>query len=407
MMKWLLIFPVLWGGSATPEMTRADFWPASDEIVMTREQISAYNAELVEEGDLDLVDICSAGRMVGGSEVRSSICQYSIPRSYRYFDESRITNAAKKRILANRDLDGVKADVFVEYGIITTPADLRSFPTATTCTADGITSGSLCFDDFQQTHLWLGEGVLIWHESADGKWYYVRGRNYAGWVEAANIGRCNRDEMVRYVRSPRFAVTLEQKLVTVAGREMRLMMGTRLAKDENGAVLAPVRREDGTLSLVPSEIDIEMSDGYLPYTTANVLKLAFKLLGTPYSWGGAEGYNDCSATLLSVYYCFGIELPRNSSSMKHMDRNNHKTAEGPVDYASLLPGSIALVPGHAMMYIGCIDGEPYILHDVNALYSKDLVKDQRSVTLVSSCSDIYRKTGLSYTGAFTNLIEVR
>lgn len=93
--------------------------------------------------------------------------------------------------------------------------------------------------------------------------------------------------------------------------------------------------------------------------------------------------------------------------MKKMDRNNHKTAEGPVDYASLLPGSIALVPGHAMMYIGCIDGEPFILHDVNALYSKDLDKDQRSVTLVSSCSDVYRKTGLSYTEAFTNLIEVR
>lgn len=132
MMKWFLIFPVIWGGSATPEMTKANFWPASDEIVMTAEQIESYNAGLVAEGDLDLVDICSAGRMVGRSEVRSSICQYSIPRSYRYFDESRITNAAKKKILANRDLDGVTADVFVEYGIITTPADLRSFPTATT-----------------------------------------------------------------------------------------------------------------------------------------------------------------------------------------------------------------------------------------------------------------------------------
>lgn len=406
-MNWLLIVPVILGGSATPEMAKADFWPASDEIVMTAGQIEAYNASLVAEGDLDLVDICSAADSVDGSVVRNSIGQYRIPRSYRYFDKSKVTASAKKRILANRNLDAVAGTAALRYGIITTPADLRSFPTATTCTDDGVMAGSLCFDDFQQTHLWLGEGVLIWHESADGRWFYVRGRNYAGWVEASNIGLCTREEMIHYVKNPLFAVTLEQKLVTVAGREMRLMMGTRLAKNADGAVLAPVRRADGTLMLVPSEIDIEMSDGYLPYTTANALKLAFKLLGTPYSWGGAEGYNDCSATLLSVYYCFGVELPRNSSSMKNMDRFNHRPSEAPVDYSSLLPGSIAIVPGHAMMYIGCIDGEPYILHDANALYSRDLVKDQRSITLVSSCSDIYRKTGLSYTEAFTNLIEVR
>lgn len=406
-MKWMLILPVLWGGSATPEMTKADFWPSSDEIVMTAEQIADYNAGLVAEGDLDLVDIFAAEPVVSGDVVRASIRQYGIPRSYRYFDKDRVTDAAKRKIRAGRNLNAVPEVVTVRYGVITHPADLRSFPTKITCTDDGVTSGSLCFDDFQQTHLWLGEGVLIWHESADAKWYYVRGRNYAGWVEAANIGLCTKEEMTAYVQSPEFVVTLEQKLVMVAGREMRLMMGTRLAKNADGAVLAPVRKADGMLALVPSEIDIELSDGYLPYTTANVMNQAFKLLGTPYSWGGAEGYNDCSATLLSVYYCFGVELPRNSSSMKYMDRFNHKPAEEQVDYSALLPGSIALVPGHAMMYIGCIDGEPYILHDVNALYSKDLVRDQRSVTLVSSCSDVYRKTGLSYTEAFTNLIEVK
>lgn len=396
-------------GKATPQMTTPEFWAKSDEVIMDASAIARYNAGLKAEGDLDLVDIFSAPTAVSGEQVRAAIESYTIPAGYDYFDTDKATKDVRTQILAGRNLDAVPDEVLVRYGIVVAPADLRSFPTRITCTDDGVVSGSLCFDDFQQTHLWLGEGVLIWHESADGKWFFVRANNYAGWVEASNVGLCSREEMRGYVRSSSFAVTLEQKLVDVAGTEMRLMMGTRLALDGTGAVLAPVRLEDGSLGLRRCNIDIEMSVGYLPYTLNNVMKLAFRLLGTPYSWGGAQGFNDCSATLLSVYYCFGIDLPRNSSSMVKMDNHNH--VKGEMDFAALQPGSLAVVPGHAMMYLGCVDGEAYILHDVNALYypkaGGGLDKEHVGRTIVSSTSDLYRKTGLSFLDAFINIIEVR
>lgn len=396
-------------GKATPEMASPSFWAKSDEVIMDASAIARYNAGLKAEGDLDLVDIFTAPTVVSGETVRAAIEGYTIPAGYDYLGSGKATKDAKDKILAGRNLEAVPDEVHVRYGVVTVPADLRSFPTKLTCTDDGIVSGSLCFDDFQQTHLWLGEGVLIWHESADGEWFFVRANNYAGWVEASNIGLCSREEMRGYVRSSSFAVTLEQKLVEVAGVEMRLMMGTRLALDKTGAVLAPTRRTDGSLELRRCSIDIEMSVGYLPFTLNNVMKLAFRLLGTPYSWGGAQGYNDCSATLLSVYYCFGIDLPRNSSSMVKMDNHNH--IKGGMDFASLQPGSLAVVPGHAMMYLGYVDGEAYILHDVNALYypkaGGGLDKEHVGRTIVSSTSDLYRKTGLSFLEAFTNIIEVR
>lgn len=396
-------------GKATPEMASPSFWAKSDEVIMDAAAIARYNAGLKAEGDLDLVDIFAAPATVSGAVVRAAIESYSIPAGYGYIGTGKATDELRKRILAGRNLEAVPDEVHVRYGVVTAPADLRSFPTPLTCTDDGIVSGSLCFDDFQQTHLWLGEGVLIWHWSADGKWCFVRANNYAGWVEVSNIGLCSREEMRGYVRSSSFAVTLEQKLVDVAGVEMRLMMGTRLALDATGAVLAPVRGEDGQLELRRCSIDIRTSTGYLPYTLNNVMELAFRLLDTPYSWGGAQGYNDCSATLLSVYYCFGIDLPRNSSSMVKMDLHNH--VKGELDLDSLQPGSIAVVPGHAMMYLGCVDGEAYILHDVNALYYPNegggLDKEHVGRTVVSSTSDLYRKTGLSFLEAFTNIIEVR
>ena len=402
-MKCLLVIPVLWGGSATPEMTKPEYWPSSDEVILEADEISRYNASLLEEGTLDLYDILSAEPEVSGEVVRSAIKGYTIPESYTYLDSRKAGPEMKKEILDARNLEAVPSVVKIRYGVVTSPADLRSFPTRTTCTDDGIVRGSLCFDDFQQTRLWLGEGVLIWHQSRDGKWFFVRARNYAGWVEAADIGLCTGESMRSFLRSPRFGVALEHRLADVAGRPVRVMMGTRLPRDpSSGVLLAPVRRMDGSLSVVPAQTDLEFSDGYLPYTTRNVLRQAFRLLGVPYSWGGAEGYNDCSATLLSVYYCFGIELPRNSSSMRRMVRGNRGRS-----HHGLQPGSIAVFPGHAMMYLGEKDGEVFILHDVNALYDSHHVKDQRSCTLVSSTSDVYRKTGVSYADAMTNFIEVR
>lgn len=417
---------VIVAGSATSEMTSPEFWGGTEEIVMTPSEIERYNAALIAEGNLDLVDIFAADSVVSGDAVRAAIESYRIPAGYDYFDTRRVTAAEKAEILASRNLAAVPPAVRVRYGVTVEAADLRSFPTAVTCTDDGIVKGSLCFDDFQQSTLWMGEGVLIWHESADGEWFFVRAENYAGWVRASQIGLCSFEEMSSYVRSREFAVVLEQKRVDVAGRPMRLMMGTRLKKacgqvaPDTRAVLVPVRREDGSLGTVETVLDVEMSDRYLPYTTAGVLRQAFKLLGTPYSWGNAGGYNDCSGTLLSVYYCFGVHLPRNSSSMRKMVRGNLGKpcvgSGGAADFRNVQPGSPVILPGHAMMFLGVVDGEAYILHAVNAIFYKTplagaasgtMRREQCSITLVSSTSDICRKTGISFLDAFVNVIEIR
>jgi hypothetical protein len=99
------------------------------------------------------------------------------------------------------------------------------------------------------------------------------------------------------------------------------------------------------------------SDGYLEYTQENVCLLAEKMQGSPYSWGDEQAGYDCSSTVGSIDRCFGMILPRNSGILKYTGGNATDLTGMSTDekraYITALPaGTILVLPGHAMMYLG-------------------------------------------------------
>jgi hypothetical protein len=91
-------------------------------------------------------------------------------------------------------------------------------------------------------------------------------------------------------------------------------------------------------------------------------------MGQPYGWGGLYGNRDCSATLQDLFTPFGIELPRNSRDqieagpavdLSGLDREAKlaRIREAGVPWRTLL-----YKPGHILLYLGELDGEPVALH---------------------------------------------
>ncbi len=77
-----------------------------------------------------------------------------------------------------------------------------------------------------------------------------------------------------------------------------------------------------------------------------VLNYASQFLGNPYVWGGTDLINgaDCSGFVQSVYYNFGVVLPRTSSQQR--------SAGVAVSYDQIEVGDIVCYEGHVGIYAG-------------------------------------------------------
>ena len=285
---------------------------------------------------------------------------------YQVFDDSHyLSQNEKTTIKNNRALEQIPATVTVRYGIITEFAAVRSFPT--NCIA-----GSYSQDRFQETGLNVGEGVAVYHVTADGQWFFVQAMNYFGWVEAGKIGLCSREMLLSFIDSEQFIVVTADTL-NIDGRIVRMGQALPYVTKNDQEYQVQMPRRDAAGNLVLHQIavardDEKVHDGYLPYTLRNVFIQAFKMLGIPYSWGDNYVYGrDCSSTQNAVYACFGFKMPRNTSQQRSIPQYA-VTMNINESYIknNLRPGALIFSSGHVMMYIGDDDqGNAYIYHNTS------------------------------------------
>jgi cell wall-associated NlpC family hydrolase len=110
----------------------------------------------------------------------------------------------------------------------------------------------------------------------------------------------------------------------------------------------------------------------LPLTHANILRQSFKFLGERYGWGHDYDARDCSGFVSEVYASMGVLMPRNTRDQarspvlhKTMFDDASTRAQREAAVAALQVGDLVYIPGHVMMMIGTIDGQPYVIHDTN------------------------------------------
>lgn len=373
-----------------------EFWihrqQAPDAILLPRSTINARNTRLLQQ-DPSMHNIAAFPATLSRAKVEAWITNLAAPPSKPLWDEASkpISKTTLDAVMANRALAAIPATQPTRYGLAIHRTDQRAFPTSLRVFS---TQGETDIDRFQESALFPGDAVVIAHTSRDGKWLFVVSERYAAWVETSTIAEGTRDAVLGYATRSPYRVITGAKPSTVFTREqpqlseLQLDMGTRVplasaAPDQpvNGQhpytawiVDLPLRGSNGKLQFAPALLPriADSSADYLPLTHSTIVRQAFKFLGERYGWGHSYNARDCSGFVSDVYRSMGVQMPRNTSAQavspafkRTAFTANSSRAERMAAVAALDVGDLIYIPGHVMMYIGTIDGQPWVIHDTN------------------------------------------
>ncbi|MCX2794806.1 NlpC/P60 family protein [Microbulbifer thermotolerans] len=384
-------------------MLSADFWIrrlARDDVRLTGEEIAAMNAASFER-DPNLYDLDQFPDIMPREQVLALIDGVSRPAaSPRFFTDGRpVTEETYARLEAAVQRSALPEQVPLRWGLAVRRASMRSYPTTERVLKNPDDRG---LDRFQETGVFPGHRLALLHESADGKWWFAVNYHYAAWLPKSAVAEGSREQITAWEqRAPRLTVTGAQvrtnfnpeeprtsEILLDMGVSLPLLSAREVGHNVHGQnphasyiVSLPVREEDGSLAFEPTLIarSRDVTVGHLDYRPSLVLRQAFKFLGERYGWGHDYNGRDCTGFVGEVYQTFGILMPRNSGDQGKSDfAPTRRFAEGDDSerreaLEDLSVGDLIYIPGHVMMYIGRVNGEPYVIHDVTGLsyYSSD------------------------------------
>lgn len=359
-----------------------------ENTLLGPQEIQAFNRNAMAV-DPFLVDLASYPERLRREDVERLILSMSKPPEdpYHYHDGRAIEPSDYDRYRRNLALSELPGQVEVRYALVLERADMRTWPTTDRAFKS---NGDPRLDRFQENGLFPAEAVVVLHQSADDLWCFAQSYNYAAWVPAERLVSGERKTVLRYRKSPDFLVVTGSRASAERGASrdpVNLEMGVRLPQmngespfhGENRprltthhAIRLPVRNGDGSLAFDSAFIERNdnVQKGYLPYSRANVLRQAFKFLGEHYGWGHSENARDCTGLVSEIYKTMGVLLPRNSwqQGQSPVGRNLRFEPEmpEPEKIRAVLasePGDLLYSRGHVMIYLGSLEGEPYVIHD--------------------------------------------
>ena len=396
----------------------AEFWIARqahvNRVVLDREEILAQNAKLMRE-DQSMHDLRNLPPGLDRQRVSGWIENLAdAPQSPLYdVDGKPVATEVLQAILANRNLHAIPESQATRYGLVVERADLRGFPSRLRVfRSDDDTD----IDRFQESAEFPGTPLVIAHESADAEWWFVVSPRYAAWIEKRHVAIGSADQVFGYADKTPYRIVTGASVRTVFTREAPAVSGLQLDMGVRVPVLAawppdtpvngqhsytahvielPTRAADGSLAFAPALLqkNADSAADYLPLTRANIIRQAFKFLGERYGWGHAYNARDCSGFVAEVYRSMGVLMPRNTSDQGVSPAFGKRKFTDADDRAlrykaarATQVGDLIYIPGHVMLAIGSLKGDPWVIHDTTGIS--------------------YRSTGGSLTRATLNSVSV-
>ncbi|MCK5594934.1 SH3 domain-containing protein [bacterium] len=339
-----------------------------DKIIMSAEQIEKFNKANCRKkrifGEVLLTKNIISGKDLSKNTFNS--IKHVQRRKLYTIDNTRVDSLFFETILRNIDINKIPDEINVEFGLTLRRTNLRVLPTNEIVMSR---KNNRNFDRFQVSAIDVGQPLALLWKTVDRKWAYVKTEIASGWIHIKDIATSgNKKEIVEYSDAQEFVVVTGNKIDIFSDSKCKnfldnAQMGTcfPLMSSKKGyfIIAFPVANKKNKLSFrkayIPAYEDVHT--GYLLYTKRNVSNQAFKLLHTPYGWGGMKGERDCSRFIMDVFACFGIRMPRNSSRQARM-------GEEIAGLEKLSPGiSTLCLPGHIMLYLGKDNGNYYVIHD--------------------------------------------
>ncbi|MGQ9888324.1 MAG: NlpC/P60 family protein [Aggregatilineales bacterium] len=359
-----------------------DFWLAraadADEPLLSPAQIAAFNAHVHQA--LGLPDPLDLPDALPADEVRALMAR-AAPQTRPLYggDGQPVSSERLAELLACLDLP-LPAQVPAQFGLVIKRVGARALPAHAILTAE-----PLAFQTnlLQETVVDVGAPAAVLASSADARWSFCLTPLYWGWLPRDALAVASRDEARAFCRAAAgdFVIaTASHGLIGAAfGDGEAVHMGVRLPlleeTPEAWRVWLPavekgrLRDAVGTVSRRAGAFQ----RGWPPPTRRTLLTAAFSLLGEPYAWGGLVAGmfygRDCSRFVQDVYALTGIALPRNSGQQRQVcaTRLDFAPDMPPDERRALIaaqarPGDIVWLPGHVMLYLGAVDGEPHVVH---------------------------------------------
>ena len=380
-------------GHSLRVMKTAGFWishhPSPDAVIMTPEQIDQFNTrlrngtnpttnqaigpfKLTKDIFTIIQDFKTESLLADFDKTLSDITEQGFYTAAGVRNDPDFIEAAKR----NMDLSGVVIGIAPRYGLVVHYASQRFLPTK-----EGLYSqkDDFDFDQLQNSALDVGTPVAVVHTSADGLWYYVLTAISDGWVEARDIALGDVHQVMEFAQDRDFAVVIKPKADIFLNEGMTdyydyIRMGMRLPlsgiDSGRATVNVPVMDSEGKLAIKQAYMNEEdVHPGFLPYTARNIYKQALVMLNEPYGWGDMYGEQDCSRFLQMVFATVGIQLPRDSKDQAQVSTIGYdfdEKSDGNVKIAAILKtpaaSTLLAMKGHIMLYLGAINGKPYVIH---------------------------------------------
>ncbi len=428
--------------SVTTQMLKKEFWINMQDnptktIMTTREIYNWCESYKMMDGDSkygfygydepDEPDIME-GKII--NEIIENA--FELPQTVLYHrDGSGVTKEFWTQVFENRNLSQISPMNRLRYGYTVERCNMRMAPVEELITA---TKENDYFCELQVSSILINEPVIVIHESADGKWYYIFSGFCSGWVESRYVGLCsNRKEWTEYgemeefliVTGDRFSLEVDTNYKEIS--ELTLYMGTKLklvpydnyvgGKNERVPyecyiVEVPIKDEKGRLryiyGFVPVSRDVNV--GYLRFTKENLIAQMFKVNGNRYGWGGMYNARDCSQYIMELYKTFGFSFGRNSATQAKMPFATYDVEEASDEEKKALldeipVGSIIYFPGHVMMYLGKVKGEYYVISATGRMLAADEKNEDEiyaHTTLITPLS-IRRISGKTWLSSITKI----
>ncbi len=424
------------------DMLAPEFWirrlPDPDAVLLDARPAAAKRASVHGPGG-GLVDLQALPASVGREQVLAWIAQAGQSVVKIGVDErgKPVAAAALAAIRRNTAPERVAARTPVRYGLSVRRAQLRTMPTERIFHA---AADQRDYESLQSGILFAGEPVLILHTSADRGWLLVMSSQGPAWVRSRDVAEGTRRQVFAYAQEPPGRVVTGDQVRTVFTpeapevSELLLDMGTALPTADvpageavNGAsayaswaLALPVRGDDGKLAFKPALLrrSADSAPHYLPLTRANIIRQSFKFLGERYGWGHQFNARDCSGLTSEVYRSMGLLLPPNSglqgssTAFRHRrfsDKDSHADRVRALQEAQV--GDLVVVPGHVLMIVGHVDGQPYVIQDVPYAVFKDpatgvIRKTKLNQVAVTPLLPLYADDKTLYVDAMTSLVRV-
>ena len=320
-----------------------------------------------------------------------------------YFDRWAlpITDDKKSAIIEELNLNELPETIKPRKAMVVGHTSVRLYPTD----EPGYLM-KIYLDDFNVTSIDRGMAAAVLHESKSGAFLFVMTPVAWGWVRATDIAYAPEKEIRAFQTMERFITVTGHKIPLYADSPLAihsgyLYLGERLPMNGKSAdgyrVKVPVRRFDGTLAYEEGHLrksDL-VHDGWLPFTQRNAITVAFRLLGRQYGWHDSWDERDCGGIMRVIFGCFGMELPRywsyQQACLKHASfvGNIEDIAEKNRRLTDMPAGiTFTGTTGHIGLYLGSVEGKPYVLHECGWNYKRDGKEYKMARVVVSDYENV-------------------